>query len=103
MLLRRLLRRTADGVTLGRVVIRSTRGGAPYPYSTAGVDARGDTGALGTGGGPRSRGGGRRLLRCRAHGLYPGATGDSEYTRRAALDEAARAGNRIPGRTRADP
>ena len=32
MLLRWLLRWAADGVPLGRVVIRSTRGRAPYPH-----------------------------------------------------------------------
>ena len=97
MLLRRLLRWAAHCVALGRMVIRSTRGGAPYPHPAVGVGARGDTGAGGAGSGLASRAGGRRLLRCRVGGLYPGATGYFASTHRAAQDEAGWAGNFRPG------
>ena len=55
MLLRWMLRRAAYCVPLGSVVIRSTRGGAPYPHTTAGVDARLEPGVGGAGGGRGSR------------------------------------------------
>src|SRR5260221_13446093 len=99
MLLRRLLRRAADCVRLRSVVIRSTRGSASYAHPAAGVSARGDTGALGTGGGLASRASGRRLLRRGAGGLHPGATRSAASARRAAQDEAGWAGHRGPGST----
>src|SRR5579859_8046005 len=101
MLLRRLLRRAADCVPLGRVVIRSTRGGTPYPHTIAGVGARLEPGAGGAGGGPGSRTGWRRLLRCGAGGLHPGATRPAASARRAAQDEVGWAGHRGPGSARA--
>src|SRR5690348_2412830 len=100
MLLRRLLRRAADGVPLGSVVIRSTRGGTPYPHTAAGVAARLEPGAGGAGGGRGSRTGGRRLLRGGAGGLHPGATRSAASAHRAAPDEAGRAGHWGPGRDR---
>src|SRR5258708_27818224 len=77
MLLRRLLRRAAYCVALGSVVIRSTRGGAPYPHTAVGVGARLEPGAGGAGGGLGSRAGGPRPLPLRAGGLHPGGTRSS--------------------------
>src|SRR6266568_3816104 len=93
MLLCRLLRRAAYCVPLGSVVIRSTRGGPPYPHTTAGVGARLKPGAGGAGGGLGSRVGGRRLLRGVAGGLHLGETRPSAPARRGAPDEAGWAGN----------
>ncbi len=93
MLLCRLLRRAAYCVPLGSVVLRSTRGGPPYPHTTAGVGARLKPGTGGAGCRPGSRAGGRRLLRGVAGGLHPGATRPSASARRSAPDEAGRAGN----------
>jgi hypothetical protein len=93
MLLCRMLRRAAYCVPLGSVVIRSTRGGPPYPHTTAGIGARLKPWAGGAGGGRGSRAGGRRLLRGGAGGLHPGATRSSASARRGAPDEAGRAGN----------
>jgi len=81
MLLRWLLWRAADCVPVGSLVIRSTRGGASYSNTTAGVGARGDTGALSAGGSGGSWTGGRGLLHWRAGGLYPGATRSAASTR----------------------
>src|SRR6266702_6303012 len=97
MLLRWLLWRAADCVPLWSLVIRSTRGGASYPHTTAGVGARGDTGAHSTGGSGGSRTGGRRLLHWGAGGLHPGATRSAASARRATQDEAGWAGNFSPG------
>src|SRR5207244_5167054 len=97
MLLRRLLRRAADSVPLGRMVIRSTRGGAPDPHPAA----RLKPGAGGAGGGLASRAVGRSLLRWGAGGLYPGETRYSPSARRTPQDEARWAGHRGPGSTRA--
>src|SRR6266566_2458145 len=75
MLLRWLLWRAADCVPLWSLVIRSTRGGASYPHTTAGVGARGDTGAHSTGGSGGSWTGGRSLLHWGAGGLLVGCPG----------------------------
>src|SRR6266705_502541 len=101
MLLRWLLRRAAYCVPLGSVVIRSTRGGTPYPHTAAGVGARLEPGAGSAGGRLGSLAGRRRFLRWGVCGLHPGATRSSASARRAAQDEARWAGHRGPGSTRA--
>src|SRR5947207_2463032 len=97
MLLRWLLWRAAYCVPLGRVVLRSTRGGTSYPHTTAGVGTRLEPGAPGAGGSGGSRTGGRSLLYWGAGGLHPGATRSAASARRAAQDEAGWAGNFSPG------
>src|SRR5690242_12063291 len=101
MLLRRLLWRAADCVPLGSVVIRSTRRGASYPHTTAGVGARLEPRDLGTGGSGGSRTDGWSFLHWRVGGLHPGATRSAASARRAAQDEAGWAGNFRSGSARA--
>src|SRR5262252_41160 len=97
MLLRRVLLWAANCVSLGSVVIRSTRGSAPYSHTTAGVGACGDTGTRSAGGGLESWAGWRRLLSWGTCDLYPWTTRNSACARRAAQDEVRWAGHRGPG------
>src|SRR6266571_6833352 len=85
----------------GSVVIRSTRGSAPYPHTTAGIGARLEPGPGSAGGGLGSRAGRRYLLRWGACGLHPRATRHPASARRAAQNEAGQAGHNGPGSARA--
>src|SRR5260370_9706058 len=96
MLLRRLVGRAGAGLPVGSVVIRSTRRGAPYSHTAVGVSARLEPGALGAGGGPGSRAGGRRLLPLGAGGLHPGATRFAASSCSAPHNPARRAANFPP-------